>query len=1198
MESAVLSGDLKEVEALIRSGAEVNERLENGPLLIQAILAGDTDIALALLAAGADVHAIDRLGRTALHCACGMGLEKVVQALIDRGSRTHERDGLLGHTPLMFAEQSGHKAISMCLLRAGASCEGLSRRRMSSLFHHARCEHDLSAVQTLLKNGCSVSTLSREEQEEVFHHACLEGDGFVAHAVLKHDWRDCIPSSEKQEKHLHLACCEGDVFLAHILLEKGSKVSILSTEEQEKLLYLACLKGDVLVARTLLEDGCRVSILSRDEQEELLHLACHKDDAFVAHTLLEDGCRVSILSTEEQQKLLHLACHKDGLLVARTLLEDGCKVSILSRDEQEELLHLACREDDVFVAHVLLKNGTRVSVLSRKEQEKLLHRACREDDVLVVEVLLANGCNINCVFNEDTPLMVAAVKGHEKVVKKLILAGANLEMQTANGNTALHFAASFNHIQCGILLAEGGASVRTKNNFFRTPLHRANAEFKEAIKQALSFTTRKALCIIGNAEGGKSTLIAALQAESSYFLGRIFNHFRRVSDRRQRTAGIETVPHCSQRYGEVLFFDFAGQDDYHGPHQMFLESLLSKPGVSMTLLLVVKLTEEEESILHQLHRWLSPVALMATTPSPPQVIVIGSFLDKVKSKAKATAKLTRCIEATRKDLQELPLEFVGSSVLNCRQPQSKGIDQICSFLRDVPIPEFRATHTRYSLAWVLSQIRLSITAQAVQLQEFSLWVQDNKDNLPRTMPPPEEVCQDLSAAGHALYLPNRSYPLKSWLVLDLPSILHDVYGTLFSQSTEIINVLGLLHRHYLAKLFPHLDLEMVQQLLISLEFCLPVDPSVVKVELSKLTQSKEASGWLFFPALISAKPPQFTLEGLPQQSAHCLCWQLRTAKKHSISARVLQTILLRLTAHFVVKHNLAGGVQQHCCSIWWNGIEWQSKKGIDVTVRIINNRVIQVISTSTASADKSCQCTYLIDIISYILSTVHQLSPKLAADSYIVHPPITTALYEDVAAPPTQNLFPVADIQSSIQGGDRFSLSLKGGNNDRSTEAVVVDLFGGYTPSLEDIGRISWPQPEPNQPQSPTGPGQPEPGHSEGNGAATDSQPIPSGARALLDVSSTPDMRDVDELVVTAVAANWQRVALRLGVEGCVSEVVLKDHPNDCEGACRDMLNRWLKGERHTGEEERTWSTLLTALSRAGFMELERRLRREHFKAE
>ena len=90
-------------------------------------------------------------------------------------------------------------------------------------------------------------------------------------------------------------------------------------------------------------------------------------------------------------------------------------------------------------------------------------------------------------------------------------------------------------------------------------------------------------------------------------------------------------------------------------------------------------------------------------------------------------------------------------------------------------------------------------------------------------------------------------------------------------------------------------------------------------------------------------------------------------------------------------------------------------------------------------------------------------------------------------------------------------------------------------------------------------------------------------------------MRDMDELVVTFVASIWQRLALRLGVEGCISEVVFKNHPNDCEGACRNMLGRWVRGDRHTGEGERTWSTLLTALGRAGFEELERRLQRKYF---
>ena len=956
------------------------------------------------------------------------------------------------------------------------------------------------------------------------------------------------------------------------------------------------------------------------------------------------GADCTGLSQAQMNDLFRDASRKGDWKAMRNLLKSGCCVSILSKEEQEDLLHALFVFDqfvgDMFVAQALLQN-VEVNILSESQQESLFLCACSSGDLIVVDILITNGCNVNCYHgiaddhyvDEYTPLVCAAEAGHEEIVKKLILAGAKVETASAYGNTALHHTARKNHIQCGVLLAEAGASVRARNNNSCTPLDIArSAEFVKAIKQATSFTTRKTLCIIGDATGGKSTLVAALQAERSSFLGKIINRFKRVEDRRNRTAGIETIHHYSQKYGEVLFFDFAGQHEYHGPHQMFLDSLLSKPGVSMTLLLVVKTTEEEEAMLHQLHRWLTPVALMATTASPPQVIVIGSFLDKVNSKHEAIAKLTRCIETAKIDLEDSPLEIVGSCFLNCRQPQSEGINQLCRYLEEIPVPEFRATHTQYSLAWVLSQLRSSLKAQAVQLQEFSKWIQDNKHNLPQTMPPPEEVCQDLSAAGHALYLPNKEDPSKGWLVLDLPSILHDVYGTLFSQTKIIANEVGLVHHQRIASLFQDLDVEFIQQLLVGLEFCIPVDPSVLKVEVSKLTQSKEVSGWLFFPVLISVKPPQPRSEYHPTQSASYLCWHLRTSKKHSISARVLQTILLRLAAHFVVKQHDEEGVQRHCCSIWWNGITWQSRRGVDITVQITNSRVIQVVSTSNISADKSYH--YLSDVISDILSVVRQLSPNLSAAAYIVHPWKMAALHEAVTTPPPKELFPVEDIRNSIAGHEDYTLSSQD-TFGHCTRLPVSDLFGGWTPSLEDIERI---QLEPCQSQSPAEPGNtphtpssvvPPPASAAVSTyptaiwavAATDHPPnhsltpttlpldtqltptgplypsslIPSGAQALLDTSAVPTLDDVNELIVTQVAAKWQNLALKLGVKDFVIDVISKNNCHDCEEACQDMLKRWLREERHTGGEERTWSTLLTALGRADFGEIERDLRKDHF---
>ena len=103
-----------------------------------------------------------------------------------------------------------------------------------------------------------------------------------------------------------------------------------------------------------------------------------------------------------------------------------------------------------------------------------------------------------------------------------------------------------------------------------------------------------------------------------------------------------------------------------------------------------------------------------------------------------------------------------------------------------------------------------------------------------------------------------------------------------------------------------------------------------------------------------------------------------------------------------------------------------------------------------------------------------------------------------------------------------------------------------------------------------------------------------AGATALLHISSKPTAKDMDELIVCQIASKWQNVAVMLGVETFIIEIVSVNNPKDCEGACRDMFKCWLRGDRHTGERDRTWSTLLMALESAGYKQLVGYLR-EHF---
>ena len=132
---------------------------------------------------------------------------------------------------------------------------------------------------------------------------------------------------------------------------------------------------------------------------------------------------------------------------------------------------------------------------------------------------------------------------------------------------------------------------------------------------------------------------------------------------------------------------------------------------------------------------------------------------------------------------------------------------------------------------------------------------DNKADLPTNLPSAEVVCSDLSATGHFLYLPNKVDLSKGWLILDLAAILHNVYGKIFSPFKKIVDQFGLLKCLDLQQLFSTLDGDMIRNVLIALEFCIEVDPTLLSKEIRKLKGS-EKEDFLFFPALVSANPPE------------------------------------------------------------------------------------------------------------------------------------------------------------------------------------------------------------------------------------------------------------------------------------------------------------------------------------------------------
>ena len=880
-------------------------------------------------------------------------------------------------------------------------------------------EGNLERVRQLIQDGQDVNTTG--------------GDRFVATPLI-------------------FAADRGHVQVVGELIRAGARVNAKDNRKQTAL-YWASWSGHSSVVTTLIEAGANLNEQDVDGMTPLIRAAVIGHVQVVGE-LIRAGARVNA-KDNRKQTALHWASWSGHSSVVTTLIEAGANLNEQDEAGMTPLMEAANR-GHVQVVGELIRAGARVNAKDNRKQTALYWASCSGHSS-VVTTLIEAGANLN---EQDvtgmTPLMEAAEEGQHQVVLELIRAGANVGVVSrdqewspvAAGSTALHFAAAKNTIECGVLLMEAGADMRTRNKDSKSPLDLASRNFRQAIQQAQSFSTKRIVAVIGNAEHGKSTLIAALQAEGNSLLKKLANRFTKVQDIRQRTAGIEAVQFSSQKYGETLFYDFAGQSDYHGPHQSFLEAMLSKPGVSVSLLLLVKATDGEDVITRQVTQWMQPLSL-ASAPSTPQVILVGSFLDQVKSREEATKKLLRCTQSVQ---EKFHLNTQGPCLLDCRKPESEGINQICTFLQEIHPLQLNCKTFSYNLRWVLVQLQKAFSVPAVTLSTFESWLFGDAQLHPKHLPPPEKICHDLTAVGHALYLPNKWDPSQSWLILDLQAVLHEVYGTLFSGSQGKVNQFGLLHCSQLAELFPELDPTMIQEVLISLEFCIQVDPSLMREEeLVKLTAKEKGEGWLYFPALVSAQPPEVFPEDPDPQQLQWVCWQLRTAEKHLISAHLLQTIILRLAGKHMFTHELSPSVREHCCSVWVNGLFWRSIKGVDVAVQISDSSVVKVVGRSKAGPEKLHQ--YMSTVVRDVIETTAQLSPKLEATSYIVHP-YTPAMWEDAKAPPPDTLYPVLSIVRCISDeGDHVpSLSKQDGLLPHRTHLTYIPkLFGGWSPSLSVV---------------------------------------------------------------------------------------------------------------------------------------------------
>lgn len=458
----------------VRDHSAITDPATGRTRLMDAVIAGDGDLALRLIRSGAALNATDKLGRTALHHAAALGQAAMIDLLLVRGIDPNLQTAAQETALVLLLEKQVNLPLVPRLLAGGADANLANKKGVLPL--HLAAQHATAGPLLASLEALVLATRDPNQRDgtgaTALHYAA-RGAQTAALELLMFHRLDVFAADNEANTCLHDAARHANPAGAQFLLYDWA-IEILNSVNHESRtpLHYAVESGHVELVQAMLALGAMPNRYDRNGMTPL-HLAVRKGSTPMVRALMDHGADINAGDGKGGQTPLMVAIHENRRDLLTLLLQMGASPD-RGNDDGLTPLMMAASRGQVLTLDVLLENGANAA-LTDKQGRNVLHYTDNRLTHKQVERLIFAGADIEAKNRWGrTPLLEALSDENMSYALCLLRLGAKATVADDQGRTPLHHAVQTRRADVTAELINKGADINAKDRENGwTPMHYA-----------------------------------------------------------------------------------------------------------------------------------------------------------------------------------------------------------------------------------------------------------------------------------------------------------------------------------------------------------------------------------------------------------------------------------------------------------------------------------------------------------------------------------------------------------------------------------------------------------------------------------------------------------------------------------------------------------------------------------------------------